>query len=123
MASTLYESVRDSVQFDEQIPSKHNRFLQYCSRPNRLVFQISIHTADPEKPEEKRHLLVMKGAPERILEACSTMFLNGVERELTFELRRAFENAYETMGGMGERVLGKSPFYCYCFFASHRYLF
>merc|ERR1712126_365689 len=36
-------------------------------------WQLSIH----ETPEDPRHLLVMKGAPERILDRCSTIMING----------------------------------------------
>ncbi|TNN80842.1 Sodium/potassium-transporting ATPase subunit alpha-1 [Liparis tanakae] len=52
------------------------------------------------------HLLVMKGAPERILDRCSTILLNGKEQNLDDELKDAFQNAYVELGGLGERVLG-----------------
>lgn len=48
----------------------------------------------------------MKGAPERILDRCSIMLLNGEEREMTQEWRDAFNQAYLELGGLGERVLG-----------------
>merc|ERR1712051_463099 len=41
-------------------------------------FQVSIHESD-----DPRYLLVMKGAPERILDRCSTILINGKEEELT----------------------------------------
>uniref|UniRef100_A0A0N5A3I6 Sodium/potassium-transporting ATPase subunit alpha n=1 Tax=Parastrongyloides trichosuri TaxID=131310 RepID=A0A0N5A3I6_PARTI len=63
-------------------------------------FQVSIHD------EESSHLLVMKGAPERILEKCSTILINGKEVPLDEKLRNEFESAYLELGGMGERVLG-----------------
>lgn len=53
------------------------------------------------------HLLVMKGAPERILDRCSTILLHGQEVALDTELREAFQNAYLELGGLGERVLGE----------------
>ena len=56
--------------------------------------------------KERRHLLVMKGAPERIIERCSSILLNGEDKELTEELRTSFIQAYEELGGLGERVLG-----------------
>ena len=40
---------------------------------------MSIHRTDDGDP---RHLLVMKGAPERILERCSTILLGGETRRL-----------------------------------------
>jgi sodium/potassium-transporting ATPase subunit alpha len=49
---------------------------------------------------------VMKGAPERILDRCSTILLNGKEQEMTAEWRDSFNQAYLELGGLGERVLG-----------------
>src|SRR6218665_423283 len=48
----------------------------------------------------------MKGAPERILERCSTILINGEEKEMDDEWRDAFNTAYNELGGLGERVLG-----------------
>merc|ERR1712073_93055 len=43
-------------------------------------YQVSIH----DYPEgDSVHLLVMKGAPERILNRCSTIVVNGVEHQMT----------------------------------------
>ena len=49
----------------------------------------------------------MKGAPERILDRCSTILIDGKEQELTDEWRNAFNDAYLVLGGFGERVLGR----------------
>ncbi|KAL7637147.1 UNVERIFIED_CONTAM: hypothetical protein RMT77_011859 [Armadillidium vulgare] len=67
-------------------------------------YQVSIH--ETEDQSDPRYLLVMKGAPERILERCSTIFIHGEEKPLDDELREAFNNAYLELGGLGERVLG-----------------
>lgn len=95
-------------------------------------YQVSVHESDD--PSDPRHLLVMKGAPERILERCSTIFIGGKEKvrtphiallcyllaHLTYgikllsffyqvldeEMKEAFNNAYLELGGLGERVLG-----------------
>lgn len=50
--------------------------------------------------------MVMKGAPERILDRCSTIFIGGKEKVLDEEMKEAFNNAYLELGGLGERVLG-----------------
>merc|ERR1711936_134455 len=50
--------------------------------------------------------LVMKGAPERILQRCTTIVIDGTERPMTQEWKDAFESAYMELGGLGERVLG-----------------
>ena len=57
------------------------------------------------------HLLVMKGAPERILDRCSTILINGEEKKLDDEWKESFNNAYMELGGLGERVLGFCDFY------------
>ena len=72
-------------------------------------YQVSIHECqiDADVPG---HLLVMKGAPERILDRCSTIMIDGEEHKLTTEWREAFNNAYLELGGLGERVLGFCDF-------------
>jgi len=67
-------------------------------------FQVSLHEMDEEN--NVQHLLVMKGAPERILERCSTIMVDGEEHPINEEWIAAFNNAYMQLGGMGERVLG-----------------
>uniref|UniRef100_A0A7N8XQJ1 Sodium/potassium-transporting ATPase subunit alpha n=1 Tax=Mastacembelus armatus TaxID=205130 RepID=A0A7N8XQJ1_9TELE len=67
-------------------------------------YQLSIHKNTT--PGESKHLLVMKGAPERILDRCSTIMMQGKEQPLDEEMKDAFQNAYIELGGLGERVLG-----------------
>lgn len=50
----------------------------------------------------------MKGAPERILDRCATILMQGKELPLDDEMKEAFQNAYLELGGLGERVLGTS---------------
>merc|ERR1712142_669920 len=63
-------------------------------------YQLSIHEVDGQ------HVMVMKGAPERILERCSYIVNKGKVDKLTEAWAKNFDNAYMTLGGMGERVLG-----------------
>jgi len=56
--------------------------------------------------EDGRWVLLMKGAPERIIDRCSTILINGEQVELTTEWQQKFQNAYDELGGKGERVLG-----------------
>jgi len=65
---------------------------------------VSIHELD-ESPDQP-YLLVMKGAPERIVDRCKTILVDGVEHELNDKWKDAFEKAYLDLGGLGERVLG-----------------
>merc|ERR1740124_1795774 len=70
-------------------------------------YSVSIH----EYAEgDSVHLLVMKGAPERILDRCSTIVIDGVEHDMTEEWKEKFEIAYMELGGLGERVLGFCDF-------------
>merc|ERR1712223_672480 len=71
-------------------------------------FQVSIH--ETEDKNDNRHLLVMKGAPERIVDRCSTIIVEGRELPMTEEWKAAFETAYMELGGLGERVLGFCDF-------------
>uniref|UniRef100_A0AAR2KLD1 Sodium/potassium-transporting ATPase subunit alpha n=1 Tax=Pygocentrus nattereri TaxID=42514 RepID=A0AAR2KLD1_PYGNA len=66
-------------------------------------YQLSIHVIEDSATG---HLLVMKGAPERILDKCSTIMINGEELTLDDEWKDAFQSAYMELGGLGERVLG-----------------
>ncbi|KAG7475634.1 sodium/potassium-transporting ATPase subunit alpha-3 isoform X2 [Solea senegalensis] len=67
-------------------------------------YQLSVH--ETEDLNDNRYLLVMKGAPERILDRCTTILLQGKEQPMDEELKEAFQNAYMELGGLGERVLG-----------------
>merc|ERR1712212_1203727 len=67
-------------------------------------FQVSVH--EQEDKSDSRYLLVMKGAPERILQRCTSIVIDGTERVMTQEWKDAFESAYMELGGLGERVLG-----------------
>uniref|UniRef100_A0A8C5FDB4 Sodium/potassium-transporting ATPase subunit alpha n=1 Tax=Gadus morhua TaxID=8049 RepID=A0A8C5FDB4_GADMO len=90
----------------------------YRDRFNKVVevpfnstnkFQLSVH--ELEDPMDLRYLLVMKGAPERILERCSTILIKGQELPLDEHLKESFLTAQMDLGGLGERVLG----FCYVY--------
>jgi len=70
-------------------------------------YQVSVHETNDG---DKRHLVVMKGAPERILERCSTIFMSGTEIKMDDYWKAQFNNAYMELGGLGERVLGFCDF-------------
>ncbi|XP_023103617.2 sodium/potassium-transporting ATPase subunit alpha-4 isoform X3 [Felis catus] len=66
-------------------------------------YQMSIHL---QEESSQPHVLMMKGAPERILEFCSTYLLNGEEYPIDEKMKSKFQDAYLELGGLGERVLG-----------------
>ncbi|XP_064595544.1 sodium/potassium-transporting ATPase subunit alpha-like isoform X2 [Liolophura sinensis] len=72
-------------------------------------YQVSIH--ETEDPDDPRYLLVMKGAPERILDRCGTILMDGKEYPLDENFKDAFNSAYLELGGLGERVLGFCDFF------------
>lgn len=78
-------------------------------------YQVSVH----ELPGGDQNLLVMKGAPERILQRCTSILINGevVDMPEDSEYRNKFNEAYEKLGGMGERVLG----FCHCHLDKEQY--
>merc|ERR1719445_2343791 len=69
-------------------------------------YQVSIH----EQTDSDDYILVMKGAPERILDRCTSILVSGEEYEMTQEWKDNFNNAYMELGGLGERVLGFCEF-------------
>uniref|UniRef100_H3CRE5 Sodium/potassium-transporting ATPase subunit alpha n=1 Tax=Tetraodon nigroviridis TaxID=99883 RepID=H3CRE5_TETNG len=78
-------------------------------------YQLSVH--ETEDHNDNRYLLVMKGAPERILDRCSTIMIQGKEQPMDEEMKEAFQNAYMELGGLGERVLG----FCHCLLPEDQY--
>lgn len=67
-------------------------------------WQLSIHKS--EDPSVKHPVMVFKGAPERVINRCSKILMNGEEVPLTDEWKQKYQEAYENLGAMGERVLG-----------------
>ena len=49
---------------------------------------------------------MIKGAPERISDMCSTIMISGEEEDFGKMKQNSFEEAYRELGGKGERVLG-----------------
>lgn len=54
-------------------------------------------------------VILMKGAPERIISRCSKILINDEELNLDDEWKKCFQDAYDQLGGLGERVIG----HCY----------
>lgn len=71
-------------------------------------YQVSIHVRgnDPNASD----LLVMKGAPERILNRCDYFLINGTKTPFTAELLKTLKDNMTTLMRNGERVLG----FAYC---------
>ena len=65
-------------------------------------YQVSVH----ETNKKTNYLLVLKGAPEKVMERCSRVLVNGREIPMSDELVESYNQAYMNLGGLGERVLG-----------------
>lgn len=65
-------------------------------------WQLSIHTMK----ETGKRMCVLKGAPERVLQKCKSICINGVAQPLSKEMADKYEAANAELGGLGERVLG-----------------
>ena len=84
---------------------------------NRIVFDVPFNSRNKYalsimKPynipgnTDYRRVLLMKGAPEIILERCNRWMNRGKLQDIDDEFKEQFQLAYETFGGFGERVLG-----------------
>jgi sodium/potassium-transporting ATPase subunit alpha len=82
-------------------------------------YQVSIHELNQPDPypnpshpstDFQQYLLVMKGAPERILDRCSTILVDGKDEPLTDKWKKSYNEAYSELGSLGERVLGFCDF-------------
>jgi len=89
-----------------KVMAYRNKYPKVCEVPfnSSNKYQVSVHECD-ETPNSA-YLLAMKGAPERILDCCSTIMVNGQELPMNDEMKEAFNAAYMDLGGRGERVLG-----------------
>uniref|UniRef100_A0A915LBR9 Sodium/potassium-transporting ATPase subunit alpha n=2 Tax=Romanomermis culicivorax TaxID=13658 RepID=A0A915LBR9_ROMCU len=67
-------------------------------------YQVSVHLL--ERKDRGAFLVVMKGAPERILDRCQFYMQQGHTRMIDQNFKDLFDYAYLQMGSMGERVLG-----------------
>ncbi|CAF3236649.1 unnamed protein product, partial [Rotaria sp. Silwood2] len=65
-------------------------------------YQLSIHSTNDQ---DERYLLVMKGAPEKILKNCSTIYVDGCEIEFNKYWKKRYEEAFTELSNHGERVL------------------
>ncbi|ESN98833.1 hypothetical protein HELRODRAFT_94925, partial [Helobdella robusta] len=100
--SALLKCVELSIGKVNQFRSAHPKL---CEIPFNSTnkYQASIHEMETEN---SHYLLVMKGAPERILERSETILMNGIDEKMTEKWKDSFNQSYLELGGLGERVLG-----------------
>eukprot|EP00741_Cyanophora_paradoxa_P007457 tig00000128_g7212.t1 len=94
----------------EPLDAFRARFSKVCEVPfnSKYKYAMSITTerTDAAVQRRGRFTLWMKGAPEKIIERCATIMQNGVAVPLSEEVRKQLNEAYEEIGGRGERVIG-----------------
>lgn len=54
----------------------------------------------------KKYVVFLKGAPERVLERCSTVAFDNETRKLNDEIKKAYTESCYILANNGERVLG-----------------
>uniref|UniRef100_A0A8C5WJX0 Sodium/potassium-transporting ATPase subunit alpha n=1 Tax=Leptobrachium leishanense TaxID=445787 RepID=A0A8C5WJX0_9ANUR len=94
----------ENITGNVMVARERNRKLVEIPFNSSNKYQVSIH--EPEDFAKNGYLLVMKGAPERILERCETIMIGGQEWPLDEEMKDNFQKAYVALGTLGERVLG-----------------
>ncbi|XP_022253133.1 sodium/potassium-transporting ATPase subunit alpha-B-like isoform X1 [Limulus polyphemus] len=87
----------------QQYRSRHPKV---CEIPFNSTNKYHVTINELEETSDCNYVLCMKGAPERILGRCSTIYINGKEKPLDEDMKEAFNNAYLELGGLGERVIG-----------------
>jgi len=71
---------------------------------NLFVRDMNPSQKDPDNAEDNL-TVVMKGAPERIINRCSTILVQGEEKPFDQGAKDAVNGANESLGKLGERVL------------------
>ncbi len=80
------------------------RFLKVFQVPFNSTNQYTITIC--ESKTEDGHWLCMKGAPEIIIERCSTLIVDNKEIPIDDNIKQELIDAYEELGSLGERALG-----------------
>lgn len=88
------------------VSAYRQRNTKVCEIPFNSTNKYHVTIHETEDSTDPSYLLCMKGAPERVLDRCSTIFIDDKEKVLDEEMKEAFNNAYLELGGLGERVIG-----------------
>jgi len=102
----------------KDVREKHKKVIEIPFNSTNK-YQVSVHEMPAGGEHEDQHLLVMKGAPERILDRCTSILIDGEIKDMPAdsEDRAKFNAAYMELGGMGERVLG----FCHTYLDAKEY--
>ena len=80
---------------------------RYASIPfnSSNKWMLAIHEQEGPEKDSLPVILMVKGAPERVMNMCSSVLANGSTVEMTPEVREKMEGINETLARRGERVL------------------
>ena len=79
-------------------------------------WQISINEQEDSRDDD-RYVMLMKGAPERILSYCDKVLVNGKEKKLDSKFQKAFDEATGICASRGERILG----FCHVYLSAKKH--
>jgi sodium/potassium-transporting ATPase subunit alpha len=69
-------------------------------------FSVSVASFIDPATKQPRKVLMMKGAPERVLKRCNTFMFHGKPQPIDAAFTQKYEESYDLFGNNGERVLG-----------------
>ena len=86
-----------------------NQYRKKCLRvfevpftaPKKWKFSINLQ----EESQSSKLIMVLKGAPEKLLSMCKSYYANGNVYEINKESLDEFESIYESLGKRGERII------------------
>uniref|UniRef100_T1IXJ6 P-type ATPase A domain-containing protein n=1 Tax=Strigamia maritima TaxID=126957 RepID=T1IXJ6_STRMM len=106
-----------TLKFPKEINSFRLIYKKVCEIPFSSVrkYQVSIH----EFPNSKtyNYILVMKGAPESVIELCSTIYVKEKEMRIDNDTKSLYNEACHQFASTGERVLA----FCHYYLSSEIY--
>eukprot|EP00127_Corallochytrium_limacisporum_P001578 Clim_evm31s66 gene=Clim_evmTU31s66 len=76
-----------------------------CEIPFNSTNKFAVSVVEDED-DPTVNVVLFKGAPERVFDRSTHILTNGEVQPMTEEVRNDWQSAYDTLGGMGERVLG-----------------
>ena len=98
-----------------EVRTKHRKL---CDIPFGSFDKYKIHVAicTMNTPSGSRNILLMKGAPETILERCNTVLFQNEEILLNDDFKKSFNDAVIELGCNGDHVLGNIMFVIFTWF-------
>ncbi|KAI6243465.1 Cation-ATPase-N domain-containing protein [Aphelenchoides fujianensis] len=78
----------------------------HCLATNQVTGLPPVGEEEPKDTKQWTYVVMMKGAPEVILNRCTQVMINGELREIDDDFRRHCQEAWEFFGNEGRQVIG-----------------